>query len=225
MTESPGPYQFSQTADLVLCLDATGSMTPLWEMVVARAASFPFDIIEYLTAKNRLVEPVRVRVVIFRDTHVDVDPIVATDFFVLPDDASAFTGFLGGIVVGGSADEPESGLEALAVAIHSEWRASVPRCRQVIVLMTDASAHPFGRGLGNLSIALRDQIPDSFEELSESWSNLSVHKRLIVLAPGVEPWRTLVERWECALLLPSVAGTGIEAYEYEELLWILFESI
>lgn len=51
-------------------------------------------------------------------------------------------------------DEPESGLEALALAMGSDWETSGTSKRHAIVLFTDASAHPLEQQL--------DGIPENY---------------------------------------------------------------
>ena len=64
----------------------------------------------------------RVRVVAFRDLVADGDAAVEeSPFFALPDERARFSEFVGGLRAEGGGDAPESGLEAVALAINSPW--------------------------------------------------------------------------------------------------------
>ena len=67
--------------------------------------------------------------------------IFATDFFMLPDQGGARSrAFVSQLTAGGGGDEPESALEALALAIKSPWERSMDKRRHIVVVCTDASA-------------------------------------------------------------------------------------
>ena len=50
--------------------------------------------------------------------------------------------FVNGLIAEGGGDAPESGLEAVALAMNSPWTTAGDRRRQVIVVWTDQPAHP-----------------------------------------------------------------------------------
>ena len=57
--------------DIVFCIDVTGSMTPILDAVKANALRFYEDVQTNLTAKGKIVDELRVRVVAFRDLVAD----------------------------------------------------------------------------------------------------------------------------------------------------------
>ncbi len=70
------------TVDLVFCIDATGNMNPVINMVKNNALSFYSDLMNALNAKGKRVESVRIKVIAFRDYLEDKDDaMLVTDFF------------------------------------------------------------------------------------------------------------------------------------------------
>lgn len=114
--------------DLVLALDATGSMAPVIELAKRRIESV-------VSSLRDLAPDLRVRVVAYRD---------AGDLFLtvgspLTHDPRTLEDFLAGIPANGGGDGPESVLEGLREAIaRTPWREQAQR---VVVLFGDAPPH------------------------------------------------------------------------------------
>jgi hypothetical protein len=122
----------------VFCIDVTGSMTPILDAVKTNALRFYEDVQTNLTAKGKIVDELRVRVVAFRDLFADGEAALSeSPFFLLPGEQAAFSDFVGGLVPEGGGDAPESGLEAVSLAINSDWTTRGDRRRQVVVVWTD----------------------------------------------------------------------------------------
>ena len=113
------PRGLTYAVDIVFCIDATGSMTPIIDQVKANALRFYDDVQSNLTAKGKNVDQLRVRVIGFRDFAADgAAALDESPFFTLPDERADFSAFVNGLVAEGG-DAPESGLEAVALAIDS----------------------------------------------------------------------------------------------------------
>ena len=200
-----GNQGFEYAADIVLCIDATGSMGPVIEEVKRRALQFPDDLVNAMAVEDRVVNELRLRVIIYRDIFVDTNPIVASPFFKLPDDRVGFDSFVGGITADGGGDEPESGLEAVAVALNSDWTKAGNKRRHLVVVWTDASAHPLEKGVGTVPAAFQSMVPANFDELSDMWSGgqkTSIEqsaRRIVLFAPETAPWSEIQEHWEEAV--------------------------
>ena len=121
-------------ADIVFCIDATGSMQPCIDGVKQGIGA----LVEGL--KTTANVDYRLRLVGFRDKH---DPTAAHEPWTLTEftpDAEDFLGRLGDLQAFGGGDAPESSLDALYLAIHSDWRRrGTYKC---VVLLTDEDAHP-----------------------------------------------------------------------------------
>ena len=219
--------------DIVFCIDVTGSMTPVLDLVKEKVQKFPRDLKDCLDKKDKVINTLRVRIVAFRDFAYDADGIVVSDFFVVEpsNDLAKFESFVNGLSASGGGDEPESALEALGIAQMSNWTHEGDRQRHVIVMFTDASAHKLESRVGEVPGAFKDQVPASFDELTDRWEggqSVSIKKaarRLLVFGPDAYPWNIISEAWSQVLFLPSQAGKGLEDVEYDTILNVIQNSI
>lgn len=248
-------YGTKYDVDIVMCIDATGSMAHVINMVKENALSFYSDFLKRLSEFDppKRVNDVRVRVVAFRDYLADGErAMLLSNFFKLPEQAAEFEALVRGIKAEGGGDDPEDGLEALAYAIRSKWNTEEGnKKRHVIVLWTDAGAHELGFGrnpengkylVGRMMSA--EQLNENakkypvkmakdFNELSEWWgvgqSPNSVlnpsFKRLLIYAPNEKTWTTIAKTWDNAILFPSTAGSGLKSTTYSEILDALCGSV
>ena len=112
--------------DIVMCIDATAAMTPFLDEVKSNALSFYqrfFDGMEEQACGN--IEQLRIKVIAFRDYGFDDEPMVESEFFVLPDQNDEFKSFVQNIDALGGGDEPENALEAIALANKSNENFSL----------------------------------------------------------------------------------------------------
>jgi hypothetical protein len=208
----------SYSVDLVFAIDVTGSMDPILDAVKANALGFYDDVQTNLTAKGKNVAQLRVRVVAFRDLYADGDAAIEeSPFFTLPDERARFSEFVGGLRAEGGGDAPESGLEAVALAINSPWTRVGDRRRQVIVVWTDQPAHPLGSTPAPADLASR--IPSDFSALTDAWEDEqgvmgASSKRLILFAPDGPGWSDISAVWENVVHNPSTAGGGLSEVDY-----------
>ena len=225
-------YGGKYDVDIVMCIDATGSMGPLIKMVKANALSFYNDFTRRLDEKNKTVNEVRVRVIVFRDYLADGDQaMLMSGFFQLPEQVAEFEALVNGIEPMGGGDNPEDGLEALAYAIKSKWNKSEGKKRHVIVVWTDDATHDLGYGRRAPNYPAK--MARDFNELSEWWGvgqspNAVMDrksKRLLIYAPPKESWTTIASTWDNALLFPSEAGQGLDDQTFSEILDAICNSI
>ena len=219
--------------DIVFCIDVTGSMTPVLDLVKEKVRKFPRDLKDRFDKQDKIINTLRIRTVAFRDFANDADGIVASDFFVVEPstDLAKFESFVNGLSASGGGDEPESALEALGIAQMSNWTHEGDRQHQVIVMFTDASAHKLESRVGEVPGAFKDQVPASLDELTDRWEgNQSVRlkkaaRRLIIFGPDAYPWNVLSDAWGQVVYLPSQAGKGLEDVEYDTILNVIANSI
>ncbi len=225
---------FRYDVDLVFCIDATGSMSPLINMVKNNALNFYGDLVRAMEKNSqgmpKRLDSVRIRVIAFRDYMEDAaNAMMTTDFFTMPDQAEDFKACVNSIRADGGGDEPEDGLEALAYAIRSPWMKPTPgrKRRQVIVVWTDASTHPVGFGARSPYYP-KDMVKD-FGELTEWWESEKFvdrqSKRLLLFAPDREAWNTLSNNWDNVVHHQARAGKGLREIDYEEMLNMIRHSI
>jgi hypothetical protein len=219
----------SYAVDLVFCIDVSGSMRPILNQVKENALSFYSDVQSNLTAKDKNVDELRVRVIAFRDLlHPAETPLEESPFFKLPDEQPAFADFVNRLQPAGGGDEPESGLEALALAIGSDWTRSGDRRRQVIVVWTDASTQPL-EGTP-IPPEFAGRIPKDFSALTDLWENeqgaMGLNsKRLILFAPDGSGWSEISSIWENVVHHPSKAGGGLSDVDYGTILDSIGNSV
>src|SRR5919112_4017046 len=214
----PAPRVLFRSVDIVFCIDVTGCMTPILDQVKANALRFYGDVQENLTAKGKNIDELRVRIVAFRDIAADGEAALAeSPFYELPSQQADFSVFVNGLTAEGGGDAPESGLEAVALAMTSPWTTRGDRRRQVIVVWTDQPAHPLNPSL--LPPAFAGRVPADFSALTDLWEDpqgplASSSKRLILFAPDSPGWSDISGVWENVVHHPSQAGGGLSDVDY-----------
>jgi hypothetical protein len=234
-----GNYKMTYNVDLVFCIDATGSMDNLIDTVKNNAFNFYGDLIKTMQEKDKVIQQVRVRVIAFRDYLADgEEAMMMSDFFNLPEQAGDFKECLSYIQANGGGDIPEDSLEAIAYAIKSEWNTSGIKKRHVVVLWTDAPAHPIG--YGKASPEYPENMAQSFDELTKWWGDMQhggfmdQHaKRMIMFAPEFDDeksktpsvWRKISREWDQAILSPVDLEKGLINVGYETILHEISNTI
>lgn len=224
-------YRISYNVDMVFCIDATGSMDGIIDMVKNNALNFYSDVMEHMARKSKTIDTLRVRIVAFRDYKNDGDDaMLVTDFFTLPAQANEFENCVKSIEAFGGGDDPEDGLEALGYAIKSKWNEEGMKKRQVIVVWTDAATHALGYGSDSPNYP--KNMAKDMNELTRWWgdkqNNGSVNqnaKRLILFAPNEAYWSTISEVWDNVIHYPSVAGNGLKEIDYSTILDTISNTI
>ncbi len=212
------PRGLSYAVDIVFCIDVTGSMTPIIDAVKANALGFYDDVQANLTEKGKNVAQLRVRVIAFRDFVADgAAALEESAFYTLPDERNGFSEFVNGLIAQGGGDAPESGLEAVALAVNSPWTSTGDRRRQVIVVWTDQPAQPLDPTIVPADLASR--VPADFSALTDLWEDEqglmgSSSKRLILFAPDGPGWSDISAVWENVVHNPSQAGGGLSEVDY-----------
>ncbi|WP_204354828.1 vWA domain-containing protein [Mycolicibacterium llatzerense] len=220
----------SYSVDIVLCIDQTGSMHSIIDRVKTNALSFSDDLRRTLDEKDKHIDSLRVRVIGFRDyKYSDHAPMEVSEFFALPDENAKFSAFVSGLTAAGGGDEPESGLEALALAINSKWTSTSTKSRQLIVVWTDASADPLEKNSAAPPSGYPTSIPKNLDELTDWWEGQShmnhSAKRLIIYAPDAAGWSEIGASWDKTVHFPSKAGDGLSDHEYGEILDSIANSV
>ncbi len=225
-------YQMTYNVDMVFCIDCTGSMGNIIDIVKKNALNFYQDVTTVMEEKHKHITQLRVRVVAFRDYVADTnEAMLVTNFFKLPQEAADFERCVNSLVAKGGGDDPEDGLEALAYAIKSKWDTEGMKKRQVIVVWTDAETHPLG--FGKNSGFYPNGMAQDIRELTSWWSGGAQSggfvdnnaKRLLLFAPDAPDWNTIAQNWDNVLHFPSEAGEGLASLEYEEIINTISNSI
>ncbi len=211
--------------DIVMCIDATGSMSSIIEEVKNNALTFYQKFVDQMESKDKTVQQLRIKVIAFRDIAVDSESMIESDFFVLDEQNAEFQAFVNSIEASGGGDIPENSLEALALAMNSDWVTTGAVRRHVIIMYTDAPA--LALGLHKDKPGYPADMPADFAELREMWDGQSMEKRakrLLIFAPDMEPWSDMVD-WSNTFHTASKAGSGCDDTDIQTCIHMLVNSI
>ena len=201
--------------DIVMCIDATGSMAPIIGEVKDNAISFYQRFIDAMEENDKDVAQLRIKVISFRDYGCDDEPMAVSDFFTLPDQNDEFRAFVNGIEAKGGGDGPENALEAIALALKSDWTTGGSRRRHAVLVFSDAPALALGERAGSASYP--EGMPADIAQLGSWWEGTdqtltSTYQakagRLVAFVPNAEPW-TELQAWNRYWPAFSPAGTGL----------------
>lgn len=224
------PQGLKYNVDIVMCIDCTGSMGSLLDTVKANALKFYPDLKARCDAKGKEISALRIRVIGFRDFGFDKENAICdSGFLSMPDEEDKLKATINSFVASGGGPEPESGLEALSMAINSDWTRKGDKRRQVIVVWTDASTHELGEtGKDNPKYPV--DVPANFDELTDWWEEEQGGrmeknaKRLILFAPDGKRWSDM-GAWTHAIQHVAKAGEGLQEIDYETILSAIVESV
>lgn len=215
--------------DLVFCIDKTGSMVPLVRRIKANALKFHEDLSAKMEEMNKRIDELRIRVIAFGDVWADGDNwLEESQFLELPAQIDEYKNFVTEIEAKGGGDEPENGLEALALALQSSWTKGGDRRRHAVVVWTDTSAHTLESAAADPPSNYPAEMPESLDELTDQWDSQQIDasaRRLIVFAPDVYPWSDIAAHWEETVHFPSRGGDGLGEMDYDFIMNMLAHSI
>ena len=227
-------YDVSYHVDLVFCIDITGSMRPVIDLVKNNALRFYDDVQKNMERKGKKIDQMRIRVIAFGDYIASMSegtiPMMTTDFFKLPEQQESFRKSILALDPYGGGDEPEDGLEALAYAMRSDWDRGGVKRRHIIVVWTDASTHELG--FGRACAAYPPNMAKDFDELTEWWGDEVEEtymdhnaKRLLLFAPKARYWTDISANWEQTIHFQSEAGNGLQEVDYDLIIDTIASSI
>ncbi len=187
--------------DIVMVIDNTGSMSATLDMVKENALNFSSKLKEACIERHRNIKGLHMQVISYGE--LNEDPIIKSDVFNLPKDETAYKNFVSSIHLTDGGDTPESGLEALAMAIQSDWHKSSLKTRHVIVVYTDAPSHSLDYEYDTREFYPK-KMPKNFKELTKMWNGMDKDaKRLLLFAPlndnddsKVVNWSMISDKWD-----------------------------
>lgn len=209
--------------DIVFCIDGTESQKKALELVKQGIPRFFEDLYRSYHVTHRWIAQLRCRIILFRDYLADGQhAMLATDFFLLPQQEKDFLQYLDSIHAGGGGDPLEDGLEALAYAIKSSWTVTSPKKRHIIIIFSDADAHPLGHNQDTCNYP--KGIPTNLSELEDWWEDeMDIRaKRLLLFTPNKGNWAWIGENWSQTWLVPQ---EDLDERTYHELVRMLTEAM
>ena len=201
--------------DIVLCIDCSGSMASVIESLKKNVCNIPKDLRTALKQKSKNCSELRIRIVAFSD----LNAIKVSNFFVVGPqrDTTDFELYVNHLSLsGGVYGGPNSGLEALAIALGSDWTDKGDKQRHLIVMISESSAHRLEDRVGEVPTEFLGLVPDSLDELTDVWDGGQAVKlkrsarRLIIFGPDAYPWNTIADHWGQTVYLPSQQGEVLE---------------
>ena len=214
--------------DIVMCIDVTGSMSPIIEEVKSNALTIYKSFVDGMEENDKSVEQLRIKVIAFGDYGCDEKPMQESEFFLLPDQIDQFTAFVNGLTAVGGGDGPENALEAIALALKSDWTRVSAKKRHAIIMFTDAPALALGERAG--CPGYPQGMPENLAKLGAWWEGTDQSvvvdqkaKRLFIFAPNAEPWTDL-QAWNQNWTTFSPAGTGLSNVEMQEVVNVMVGS-
>ena len=200
--------------DLVLCVDGTGSMTPVGTEIKRLIRKLPSDIALRFADEGIDVDSMRVKIIVFRDYREDDSPMEQSPFFEIPEDNIDFAEFVDGITFEGGGDEKENGLEALYLAMKSDFRTGSIDNKQCIVLISDGDVIMPGESYCSGLPGYPVDMPEDIKGLAKLWESVgrgggrSGGKSLIMYAPDFSRYHDVARELEGTEFLPVDLGRG-----------------
>ena len=174
---------------------------------------------------------IRLRIIYFRDYYFDGKYAAGkSDAFEVPNDRNQVFEFINSLRAAGGGDVPESGLEALWLAMHADC-GKHKLYRRIITLFTNAPAHPledydelFLLGKQHNCCApvnYPEQIVHCLGDLYKEWVtwNQGGRGRLFLVAPSVYPWVDMEIEWEYVIRFESTD------YDYNSAISYQYQSV
>lgn len=175
---------------------------------------------EFHRYRNRLQLILRMKVMYFRDFYFDGKYAFGEScFYNLPMELPQLLGYIDELSGAGGGDIPESGLEALWLAMNTNFSEGTTN-RHIIELFTNAPAHSLEEYKELVKVAhdkhccppvnYPKQIPKSLEDFLDAWNNWSksiIGRSVIIVAPFQEyPWADL--ELDCQNIIPHDTPQG-----------------
>lgn len=225
-------YRATYHVDLVFCIDTTGSMRYIIDLVKNNAIQLHHDIYESMKSKGKVIDQMRIRVISFKDYIADGEKaMLASDFFSIPEENAHFKECVDGLSADGGGDVPEDGLEALAFAMKSSWDRGGTKRRHVIVVWSDAPTHPIGFGKKSKHYP-EENMPATFADLTLWWGDEQVPgymdqsaKRLLMFTPRAEEWTKITDYWDNVIHVVAEMDKGLAEHEYEAVVAAICQTI
>lgn len=216
--------------DITLCIDGTGSMRSCINSVKDNACRFYRELKREMNDMRSEFDILRIKVIVFRDFKCDGrNAMVESRFFELPADDNEFSAYLDGIRAEGGCDENAAGLEALYKAMTSDYIATGPKDREVIVLFADTTAIPLGVR-GNCPGYPKDMV--DADGLLETWMCVQSrpsqlrerNKRLVMFAPKGSCYEDMLQTYNRSRFIPVEIHRGLDDVSFDSIMSVIAAS-
>jgi hypothetical protein len=253
--EQMGNPDLPYHVDVVICIDATSSMNKdsILEKAKQKAKEFYPMFQERMESYDKRIDQLRIKVIAFRDYAYDGDGAMEESrFYMLPAENDDFESFLQGVSGKGGGDNPENSLEAICLAMRSEWdHEEGVKNRHVILLFTDDDAVPLeddalprnGKCKRKDNPLYPTGIPADWSTFTDWWTHPDTDdqgspldpplpgmpsqrfKRMILFAPNANTWNKIASGFNLVWHVVSKAGGGCEEFDIEQALEVVAKSV
>lgn len=234
----PVTFSKKRNVDIVFCIDSTGSMSPIIDLLKSSVSKFQTSLIEGAEKESIEIGDIRIKLISFRDYENDGDEAMSVSrFFDLPDDEAEYSKELHDIEATGGGDNPENGLEALYLAMKSDFVKGKDD-RQVVFLFTDDDAVPLKDAKRVTNPTYPKEMADDVDDLLSLWEKTGKYaqdstiklgekqKRLVVYAPEKTIYQEFCNRANGKTFYnTSKFEAGMKEITYDDVIKMLVCSI
>ena len=205
--------------DIVVCLDAAESMARYIDQTKQTMLKLLNQLVDTLEEHEQEVAQLRMKLIAFRDFGRDEEPMAESPFFTLPEQYDAFRDCLDAIETKGGGGGAQNGLEAIALALRSDWTTGKENLRHIVWVFSADGVLPFGERAG--CPGYPDGMPKSMEEFSAWWEGTDTALagsfdlkavRLTAFVPQRESWAELDQLWQTNIVY-TLAGQALDEGE------------
>lgn len=249
VVENPAEMYKNETKryfiDFVFCIDASNGMDYLLERIKTILSELFSKCESHLLESNFPLicelACLRVKIIAFRDIFSDGDQwLTLSGFFNLPAQEKDLLDFLQTLKAKGGGKHAQSALEALALAINSDWievdNPGFNKSRHIILLFTDEPSHAFEEAEYLNPEHYPSEMPKNYHQLVNDWNSYAkmqsmndwlsmiaenrFNKRIIAFVPeDSHPWDWMTEELERCCVIPIERGSKFRSAEIENIFY------
>lgn len=216
--KGPTAQKIKTQADIVFCIDVTGSMKPCIEGVINGIAT----LVEGINSAAQV--DFQLRLIAYRDKHDLNHAHEPWSIHPFTSSVDTFRAQLSQLVAFGGGDAPESTLDALFLALHSDWRPH--KTHKTIILLTDADSHP------KLHSTTWNQPLNDVRKIIQDFQELD-HVMLFMVTPAfpiyqeIERGMNNARRQIIAKFVPQVSEQhkGLKSVNFNQLMQMIGKTV
>ena len=142
--------------DIIVCIDVSANMNPVFEKIKQFTLSLPSSIKNYMQDIPFDNYQLRIKIITFRDYGSDSEPMTESPFYTFPDQSLAFKSFVDSLKTKRFSNGPKNALEAISLALKSDWTTEGNKRRHAVFVFTNS---PIAHFLAFFSFARRINAP------------------------------------------------------------------
>ena len=172
--------------DIVFCVDLSARMNSVLEKIKEQVHWIVMKSVEEQEEDGLDICSLRVKLIGFRDYEKDEVPMIVSPFYSLPDQTDEYENMLQSFCAEGGV-EGVNALEALALAIQSDWNNCGDVQYKVIWMFSGGSVFELGKRAD--SPAYPADMTKDIGDMSSKWSGVRWPRRMTVFSPERTEWK------------------------------------